>query len=813
MLTEPLARAVKYIHKGPDYVDYRFVDGAEDDRPESFEEAAQISADAYIKGRYLSATEAFWRISGYELTIKEPSVARLGVHTQGQNRAQFNGRGVPRSSASTLIRYFLRPAEFADLRYVEYFEQTVARSATAEQLRQDNPQALPEGCYLEQSHPDQNFKPQVISRRQRRVKIARVKAVRPGSGEEFYIRQLLLHKPASGFRDLRTTGQGTPARMTHPTFQAAATFLGLFEDQDEASLALQEAIDLRQEPRSLRHLFCLLIIDGAPAQRLWDDNRRALSADFVPRGTAAPSEQELAMADNAAMASIAETLYRLGTSPVEYGLRLMDNDRPEEVAAELAAFLSRRHVFRDRCDQARERFNPEQRELYNKALRMIENPGEERLLLIQGRAGRGKTFVIHAVIDRMRSLGQVVAVSGATGLSAAAFERGATVHRMFGIPVLDADEDEGTPLTSTLTPQSRRMEYLRAARAIVIDEIWALNRAVIEAVDAVLQVATGIQEPFGGKVVIAIGDPRQTAPIVPGGGRPDVLEQSFRATAVFRLFNKQELQTPMRNAGDPEFASWVDRVGDDHTSADVDVSQMFRVTDSIDEARRFLFPPEIVEDPDAASNRAFLTPYNRDVDAFNKTVLESLSGASQEFLSFDSVKGDVEPGQEPLTSPELLNELGGPGIPPHALSLKVGSLCVIMRNLAPFDGLVKNAKVAVTAIRPRVVLVRLLSSAVEFCLPRITFEFQPKRFPFRVIRKQVPLRLAYALTFHGCQGATLLRTVIDCRLPIFSHGQRYACVSRGRNRRDSVALLAGRDDDNPSPHMVNNIVYREFVEA
>lgn len=79
---------------------------------------------------------------------------------------------------------------------------------------------------------------------------------------------------------------------------------------------------------------------------------------------------------------------------------------------------------------------------------------------------------------------------------------------------------------------------------------------------------------------------------------------------------------------------------------------------------------------------------------------------------------------------EFLALLKEPGIPAHELSLKVGCLCTIMRNLSIDNGLVKNARVL--ELHERFVKVELLpnSSLIRenkvFCLPRIIFEFQPK---------------------------------------------------------------------------------------
>ena len=144
-----------------------------------------------------------------------------------------------------------------------------------------------------------------------------------------------------------------------------------------------------------------------------------------------------------------------------------------------------------------------------------------------------------------------------------------------------------------------------------------------------------------------------------------------------------------------------------------------------------------------------------------------------------------------------------PGVPPHALRLKVGCLCSIMRNLSIDDGLVKNARVIVTRLNRFTVEVKTLPSVVNnftsqlFCLPRINFEFQPNYCPWTMQRRQFPLRLAYATTFNSCQGLTLDKMVLEL----------YTALSRVRSRHDIRCF----SPDGQLPMSIKNIVYRNLL--
>ena len=82
----------------------------------------------YIQARYLSASEAAWRIFGFHVNQREPSVSALPVHLSGEDSLLFSSENVDRVLATTvslLDRYLARPVDtmFDEVRYCEYYEQ------------------------------------------------------------------------------------------------------------------------------------------------------------------------------------------------------------------------------------------------------------------------------------------------------------------------------------------------------------------------------------------------------------------------------------------------------------------------------------------------------------------------------------------------------------------------------------------------------------------------------------------------------------------------------------------------------------------
>ena len=62
-------------------------------------------------------------------------------------------------------------------------------------------------------------------------------------------------------------------------------------------------------------------------------------------------------------------------------------------------------------------------------------------------------------------------------------------------------------------------------------------------------------------------------------------------------------------------------------------------------------------------------------------------------------------------------------------------------------------------------------------------------FPFKLKRKQFPVRLCFAMTINKSQGQTIPHVEIYLTEPVFSHCQLYVALSRGISRKNTKVLL------------------------
>jgi hypothetical protein len=380
---------------------------------------------------------------------------------------------------------------------------------------------------------------------------------------------------------------------------------------------------------------------------------------------------------------------------------------------------------------------------------------------------------------------------------------------VFKVPVNEKNE----MLLSPVERGDPRGELLREAALLIWDEAPMANRAVLACVDELLRRIMGNNLPFGGKVLILLGDFRQTCPVIRRGTRAQVVDASIKSSPLFSTFTVARLTEPIRNAEDLEFAAFVDAIGDG-AGPEVHLN-MLQTVYSAENLINFVYPNHMLSDPLSCLKRAILAPTNQQVDSFNKTILNAIPGTARTYLGADSLKEVEEAGMTPPDSVlDYVAKHTPPGMPPHSLTIKTNSVFRLLRNFSLDLGLVKNVRVVVIDVGVRIVTVRLLRGmsgvtgtyvdSEDILIPRISFTAALSS-GHTLLRRQFPLAPAYSTTFNSCQGLTLDVIGVDLRRPVFSHGQLYTALSRIRHRTHARVLLR------PGEISTTNVTYPEIL--
>ena len=76
-------------------------------------------------------------------------------------------------------------------------------------------------------------------------------------------------------------------------------------------------------------------------------------------------------------------------------------------------------------------------------------------------------------------------------------------------------------------------------------------------------------------------------------------------------------------------------------------------------------------------------------------------------------------------------------------------------------------------------------------IPRTDFHPSDLEMPFKLKRRQFPIKLAFAMTINKAQGQTLQKMGLYLPQPVFRHGQLYVVLSRVTSRKGIQILVHG----------------------
>ncbi|XP_026459471.1 ATP-dependent DNA helicase PIF7-like [Papaver somniferum] len=218
------------------------------------------------------------------------------------------------------------------------------------------------------------------------------------------------------------------------------------------------------------------------------------------------------------------------------------------------------------------------------------------------------------------------------------------------------------------------------------------------------------------------------------------------------------------------------------------------------------------------TERIILSPRNEDVHKINLEALGNLQGEAYTYLAADKMIRD-DHGRNSRFTTEFLNNLNPPGSPPFKLDIKVGCPVMLLRNLAPKEGMCNGTRLVVTRCGRYVIEAKIITGekAGEIVfIPRITFQPSPSELDIQMERRQFPIRVAYAMTINKSQGQSVKYVGIDLRTPVFSHGQLYVALSRCTaarriSRNFIVTLLMSNESNECSNMETKNVVYPEIL--
>lgn len=145
-------------------------------------------------------------------------------------------------------------------------------------------------------------------------------------------------------------------------------------------------------------------------------------------------------------------------------------------------------------------------------------------------------------------------------------------------------------------------------------------------------------------------------------------------------------------------------------------------------------------------------------------------------------------------------------MPPHHLTLKLGAVVMLLRNLSVKHGLCNGTRMIVQELNNHSVKCRLIKSGTSVAIPRIDVTEADTKLPFKLIRRQFPIRVCYSMTVNKSQGQTFDHVGIDLTKPVFMHGMLYVALSRCKCASNVKVKLPLNCSS------TKNVVYKELLQ-
>lgn len=413
-------------------------------------------------------------------------------------------------------------------------------------------------------------------------------------------------------------------------------------------------------------------------------------------------------------------------------------------------------------------------------------------VFVTGPGGSGKTALIETIVAECAMNGRAAKVCAMTGCAALLLPEAChatTLHSWSGIRLCKGDARE---IVQSAARNSKTRANWRSASVLIVDEVSMMSLKVFEVLDAIGRSVLKKDAPFGGLQIVFLGDFYQLPP-VPTHNEPESERfcfESDRWPHVFPLGSTVLLRRVFRQSGDEAYRRILLEIRENKLG---------------DESREVLEAHAAKRGAFGAGNATKLFPTRYKTDNYNRLMFSKLGGEAHTFGMIrktdctmwiqhnKSISAKDAHRCAFMTEPmkdHVLRTLVGSVNSPEILELKVGAFVMCTVNLDMESGICNGSQGVVMSIDQSVTgkfipTVRFMNGVIR----RVEIHYtQSDEYP-RIAVGQLPLCLAWAMTIHKIQGATLDVAEVDVGKEIFECGQTYVALSRVRSL-DGLRLSA-----------------------
>jgi ATP-dependent DNA helicase PIF1 len=379
-------------------------------------------------------------------------------------------------------------------------------------------------------------------------------------------------------------------------------------------------------------------------------------------------------------------------------------------------------------------------------------------IFLTGGAGVGKSYIVQTYYSYAVSnyTDECVFKTSSTGVSAIIIG-GTTIHKFGGILL-----GEGTPDDIIKKMQFSAKNRWRNIKVLFIDEISMIHPALFDKLENIARILRRNEKPFGGIQIICSGDFFQLPPVCKDGTDRYCFESLTWDSVILHTVTLTKIM----------------RQKDERFQGLLNDLRYGIITKENEDLLISRIDMQLVNEHGIEPTVLFSK--NVDVNYVNNQKLKKILETQTKY-EFNA-KYTVMSNKTTATNNILITkieELTKDFIQLNII-LAVGVQVVFKKNI---NEMIANGTrgVVISFHRPTEMseefpVVKLLNGNTYVAIPE-EFEYEVAH-EYRVIKKQVPLKLAFAVSCHSSQGSTLDYVKADVGTSIFSYGQMYVSLSR-----------------------------------
>jgi ATP-dependent DNA helicase PIF1 len=367
-------------------------------------------------------------------------------------------------------------------------------------------------------------------------------------------------------------------------------------------------------------------------------------------------------------------------------------------------------------------------------------------VFLTGSAGSGKTYLIKLFVKKFSNLIKI-AVTSTTGTSALLIN-GTTLHSYLGIGFGDANIEI---LFNKITKFKWLINRWTELYCLIIDEISMLKPELFDKLEELARLIRGNDKYFGGIQLIVSGDFCQLPPI-------GTSYFCFEAKSWSNCITDTIYLNKIIRQSDHKFQNILSKI------------RLGIIDEDVKNVLDCCIDKKLENDYGIKPTKLF--SLNNQVNELNEHELDLLSATNCDFYEYNMelvvIKITDTPSaiKEKFIKNTIFNE---------KIQLCIGAQVMLLINLELSKGLANGSRGVVIDFVDEFPIVRFLNGQ-ERIIDYHVWEIEENGKPTLQI-KQIPLKIAFAISIHKVQGSTLDYVEIDLS-SIFEFGQAYVALSR-----------------------------------